>query len=466
MSGAAQEPGDERPEAESAAEGEPDPAELPTPPGPDGLPVLGNVVSLSRDPRGFYDEMATHGDVVSYGVPRLEFVALLHPDQIQRVLLTDHDRFEKYGFEEFGGEFASEGLLLSEGEQWHRQRTAVQNAFTLDRIESYADAMVRYTEEMVDDWDDGAEVALNRAFSRLTLRILGHTLFDVDLDERAEVVDRFARVVNERGEVRNLSTFLPMWVPTPGNRRYNRTLAAFREFVEGLIDERRGRAEEYDDLLSIMLTAEDDEGRGMSEVEVRDQMTTFLFAGHETTALALTYAFLEIAKREDVSDRLDAEHADVLGGEPPGVRDVPELDATDRVVDETLRLYPPAYIFFREAAEDVRLGGYRIPAGTKLSLPPFYVHTDDRWYDDPHEFRPQRWAGDLNERVPDYAYFPFGGGPRHCIGMRFATMELKSVIPTVAQRVDLELLSDPDPSFAWGTTLRPSGDVRVRVHER
>jgi cytochrome P450 len=464
MSDAAQEPGDEQ--SRPVGDAEPDLSELSTPPGPDGLPLVGNLVSLSRDPRGFYDELATYGDVVGYRLPRLEFVALLHPDPIERVLLTDHGSFDKYGFEEFGGEFASEGLLLSEGEQWHRQRTAVQNAFTLDRIERYADAMVRYTEELVESWDDGEEVALNRAFSRLTLRILAHSLFDIDLDERAAVVDRFAQVVNERGDVRNLSTFLPMWVPTPSNRRYDRTLEAFRSFVEGLIDERRGRAGEYDDLLSILLTAEDDEGRGMSETEVRDQMTTFLFAGHETTALALTYAFLEIAKRDDVAGDLDAEYEDVLGGEPPGVRDVPELDATDRVVDETLRLYPPAYIFFREAAEDVELGGYRVPAGTKLSVPPFYVHTDDRWYDDPFEFRPDRWDGDLAEQIPDYAYFPFGGGPRHCIGMRFATMELKSVIPTVAQNVAFDLLSEADPDFAWGTTLRPSEDVRVRVSKR
>ena len=195
-------------------------------------------------------------------------------------------------------------------------------------------------------------------------------------------------------------------------------------------------------------------------------MATFLFAGHETTSLALTYVFLELAKDDAVRERLDAEHEAVLSGRPPGPGDVADLEYTGRVVDEALRLYPPAFIVFREAREDVAVGGYRVPEGTKVSLPQFFVHTDARWYDDPFAFRPERWADGLRDRIPDYAYFPFGGGPRHCIGMRFATMELKTVIPTVARRVDLELRSDPDPEFTWGTTLRPAEDVRVRVRKR
>jgi cytochrome P450 len=453
--------GDEEQATEGAAV-----ADLPTPPGPDGYPVLGNALSLARDPRGFYQEMSEYGDVVGYSIPRLEFVALLHPDHIERVLVTDNERFGKYDFEDFGGEFANEGLLLTEGEQWRRQRTAIQGAFTMDRIQGYADAMARYAEEMAAGWDDGEEIALNRAFSTLTLRILAHSLFDVDLEERAGVVEAFAETLADRGDVQNLSTFLPMWVPTPGNRRYQRRLETFRSFVEDLIEERRGAEDDHDDLLSLLLTAGDDDGAGMSDVEVRDQMTTFLFAGHETTSLALTYAFLELAKRDDVRERLDAEHEAVLGGGRPGLTDLPDLAYTDRVVDETLRLYPPAFIIFREAREDVDIGGHRVPEGTKLSLPQFHVHTDDRWYDDPFQFRPDRWADGLEDRIPDYAYFPFGGGPRHCIGMRFATMELKTVLPAVAQAVDLELLSDPDPAFNWGTTLRPAEDVRVRVQRR
>ena len=442
--------------------------ELPveTPPGPDGVPVIGNALSLVRDPRGFYEEMSEYGDVVSYSVPLLDFCTVLHPDLVEQVLLHEQDAFDKFGFEELGGELASEGLLLTDGEQWRRQRTIVQDAFTLERIQGYGDAMARYADELVAGWEDGDEIALNREFSRLTLRVLTHSLFDLDLADEAAVVTEFADVLNDRGSLDGVSTFVPMWIPTPENRRYKRVLGEFRTFVEGLIDERRGRAAEYDDLLSLLLTAEDETGETMSETEVRDQMVTFLFAGHETTSLALTYTFLELAQRADVRDRLDAEHDAVLDGSTPGLTDLDDLSYTEQVIQESLRLYPPAFILFRTVRDDVELGGYRIPEGTKLTLPQFHIHTDDRWYDDPETFDPDRWTGGFEESLPDYAYFPFGGGPRHCIGMRFAMLELKTVIPTVARQVDFELLSDPDPEFDMATTLRPSEDVRVRVEKR
>jgi cytochrome P450 len=439
---------------------------LEIPPGPDGLPVLGNVRSLVRDPQAFYDEMSEYGDVVSYSVPRLEFCTVLHPELIEQVLVTDHDRFDKWGFEDLGGEFAAEGLLLTDGDQWRRQRTTIQNAFTLDRIQGYGATMARCADEMVAGWDDGEEITLNRAFSELTLGVLTRSLFDMELGADASLVTEFAETLNARGDLDGVSTFLPMWVPTPENRRYKRVLSDFRVFVEELIDERRGQADEYDDLLSLLLTAKDDDGNTMSETEVRDQMVTFLFAGHETTSLALTYTFLELAQHGDVRERLDAEHDAVLDGTAPDLTDLDALTYTEQVIRESLRLYPPAYIIFREAREDVELGGYRIPEGTKLTLPQFHVHTDDRWYDRPERFDPDRWTDGFEDSMPDYAYFPFGGGPRHCIGMRFAMLELETVLPTVAQQVELELLSDPNPEFNMGATLQPDDDVRVRIHDQ
>jgi cytochrome P450 len=443
--------------------------ELPpeTPPGPDGLPLVGNAHSLVRDPEAFFEELSGYGDVVGYSIPRLQFCAVLHPELIERVLLTDVERFGKYGFEDLGGEFASEGLLLTEGEQWRRQREAVQTAFTVDRVGSYADAMTRYADDLVAGWDDGQEVRLDEAFADLTMQVLAHSLFDIDLDgEAAAIVTEFAATLNDRGSLDGLSAFLPTWVPTPENRRYRRILSEFREFVDALIDERRGRVDEYDDVLSILLTAADDEGRTMSDVELRDQMATFLFAGHETTSLALTFAVLQVAAREDVRERLDEEYATVLGGDPPGLEDVTELAYTDRVIQETLRRYPPAFVTFREAREEVELGGYRIPEGTKLTLPQFHVHTDERWYDDPERFDPDRWTDGLEASLPDFAYFPFGGGPRHCIGMRFAMLELRTVLPTVLQRVGFDLLSSPDPDLDMAVTLRPAEPVRARVRKR
>ncbi|WP_254837684.1 cytochrome P450 [Natronomonas marina] len=442
-------------------------AELPseTPPGPDGLPVLGNVRDLVADPRGFYEEMSEYGDVVSYSVPRMDFCTVLHPELVERVLVTDNDAFEKFGFEDLGGDFMSEGLLLAEGEQWQRQRLAAQEAFTPERIRTYGEAMGRYAEEMVDGWTDGDVVELDRAFSRLTLRILSRSLFDLELAADAEVVTEMAAAINDRGDLDGVSTFVPMWVPTPRNRRFRRAASTFEEFVDDLVAERRGSTDAYDDLLASLMAARED-GGDLSEAELRDSMATFLFAGHETTSLALTYLVLLVAQHDDVRDCLDEEYATVLGGRRPAVEDLPDLEYTGRVVDETLRLYPPAYILFRTAREDVELGGYRIPAGTNVTLPQFFVHTDERWYDDPGTFDPDRWTDGFEDSLPEYAYFPFGGGPRHCIGMRFAMQELKTVVPTVLQRVEFELVSDPDPELDMAITLRPSDPVRATVRER
>jgi len=450
------------------AEGRRGPDGLPTetPPGPDGLPVLGNALSLVRDPRAFYEEMSEYGDVVSYSIPRLQFCTVLHPGLVERVLLTDNEAFGKYGFEELGGEFASEGLLLTEGEQWRRQRTTIQNAFTMDRVRGYGDAMVDYTERLVADWEDGEAVRIDEAFSRLTLQVLAHSLFDIDLGTEAALVREFATTANDRGSLDGVSAFLPTWVPTPKNRRYRRVLSEFRAFVEELIDERRGRAEEYDDILSLLLTATDEDGTPMSDVELRDQMATFLFAGHETTSLALTFTLLEVTKRDHVRERLDEEYERVLGGAAPEPTQIPQLAYTDQAVQESLRLYPPAFIIFREAREDVALGGYRIPEGTKVTLPQFHIHTDERWYDDPLRFDPDRWTDGFEEALPDYAYFPFGGGPRHCIGMRFAMLELQTVLPTLLQQVEFDLLSDPDPELDMAVTMRPAEAVRMRVRKR
>ncbi|MFC6730802.1 cytochrome P450, partial [Natronoarchaeum mannanilyticum] len=272
--------------------------------------------------------------------------------------------------------------------------------------------------------------------------------------------------LDERADSRSPGAFLPDWVPTPANRRYRRSMEQFRETVDGLIERRRRAPGEYDDLLAILLDAEDESGRTMSDEEVRDQMITFLFAGHETTSLALTYAFLLLAQHDQVREKLDAEHERVLGGAAPTLADLDDLEYTETVIDEAMRLYPPAYVMFREALEDVEIGGYRVPEGTVVTLPQFRLHVDERFYDDPERFRPERWTDEFEEQLPEYAYFPFGGGPRHCIGMRFAMLELKTVLPTIAQRVDFELLSDPDPDLGAGITLQPDEDVRMRVSKR
>ena len=440
--------------------------DAPLPPGPDGLPLLGNTLSIAGNTFGFYDELAAYGDVVTYTVAGQRFVTLLHPDHVERALLHDFETFRKWSGQEFGIDLAPDGLLFAEGEQWRRQRTSIQGAFTLDRIESYTDAMVEYAGRTVDGWDDGETVAVDRAFSRLTLRILARSLFDLDIGDDEGVVTRTADVLNERADARNLQVFLPQWVPTPLNRRFERAMADMEDLVAELIDERREDPGEYDDLLSLLLTVEDDEGRHLSHEELVDNMVTFLFAGHDTTSLALTYTFLLLSTPPEARERLDREHDAVLGGDPPELDDLDDLAYTEKVIKESLRLYPPAYVLFRQAAADVAVGGYRIPEGTIVTLPQFRLHVDPRFWDEPDAFRPERWTEEMEADLPDYAYFPFGGGPRHCIGMRFAMTELKHLVPTIAQRVDFDLLSDPEPERQASVTLRPAESVEMRVRKR
>lgn len=446
------------------------------PPGPDGMPIVGNTVRIVREPFAFLDDLGSYGDVVRYRNAGNEVTALLHPSHVQRALVEEPDRFERYLFADQGIDFAPEGILFTDRDRWADQRGAIQPAFTMDRIRSYGETMARYAEETADGWTDGDEIAVNRAFSSLTLRILAKTLFDVeaDPDRDDEPIVRAARLINERSDPRSLTMLVPDWLPTPANRRYRRGIAAYRDRVDELIEHRRERVEAGretddrpgDDLLSILLGASGTDGASLSETEVRDNLLTFAFAGHETTSLALTYAVLLLSQHDRVRDRLDEELDEVLDGSRPTLEDVPRLEYVDRVLTEAMRLYPPVYMLFRKATEDAVVGGYEVPAGSIVTLPQYVIHRDDRFYDDPQAFRPDRWTDEFEDQLPEYAYFPFGGGPRHCIGMRFAMLEMKLVLATIARRFEFDLLSDPEPDLAPGATLQPKADVRVRIGER
>ena len=313
---------------------------------------------------------------------------------------------------------------------------------------------------------DGDVVGLTDEFSALALAILAKTLFGVDIREQGSAIRDAAHAVQARSDAGSIQSFLPDWLPTPRNRRFRRATDEFDRTVRGLIGERRRSEDPSDDLLSLLLDVTYDDGTAMDERTVRDQLMTFLFAGHETTSLALSYAVFALAQRPEVADRMRAELADVVGESRPAAADVRRLDYTERILKETLRLYPPAYVLFRQPTRDVVLGGYRVPEGTQLTLPAFRLHTDPRWYDDPETFRPERWTDEMEAGLPDYAYFPFGGGPRHCIGMRFAMLELHLVLATLVQSWEFELVSDPELEFTAAATLQPEEEIRVRVRNR
>jgi cytochrome P450 len=435
------------------------------PPKRTGLPVLGSAVSFGRDPYAFYDDVASHGDVVRFSMGSYDMVGVLHPDAIEEVLVEKFDQFRKP--DAAGGvDVLADGLLLADGEQWQAQRTRLQPMFYRERIETYGETMATYAAAVAEEWaaTEGT-VDLNEATSTYTLQVLGKTLFGVDTDEHRRAIRAGAEAILERSSQNPVSVDLPDWLPTPSNRRYRRGIDQLDRVVDDLIEKTDGDGDSQD-ILSVLVAASAQEEDGPTESEIRSQLMTFLFAGHETSATALTWALYELGRKPAVADRLHSEVDAVLDGATATLADLPELTYTDQVLRETLRRYPPAAAIFREADEDVTVGGYRVPEDTFVVLPQFHVHTDERWWDDPEQFEPARWD-DISEPPgdrPEYSYFPFGGGPRHCIGMRFARMELKLALATIAR--NCRISHDHAVPIDVGSTVHPGETIRATVRRR
>lgn len=434
------------------------------PPGPRGLPVIGNTIDLSRDIFAFFEELRDeYGRVASYEVFGTDACMVAHPDAIQQVLLDDHEAFEKGDVLTRNlADAMGEGLFMTGGDQWQNQRTQVQPAFYRNRLNTYVPKMRATAEETVEQWRDEMVIDVNDRMTETTMDVLGQTLFGVDVTENP-VVSEASDAILARFDTNRFWSFLPDRLPTPTNRRYRRKLDELQTFVDEMAQQRRQQPPENrgDDLLSILVGFL--EASDLTREELRDNMVTFLFAGHETTALGLTYMLLCLAKHPEEQAKLQAE-VDTVCDDSVAAEDLPELEQTERVIDEALRLYPPVYIFFREATRDVELEGYHIPEGTTLVLPQWAVHRDPAWWENPNTFRPDRFAGDTNH--PEYAYFPFGGGPRHCIGMRFARMEMKTVLATILREYTLELASNPNPDLIASTNLKPGEPIEIGLHER
>ena len=320
---------------------------------------------------------------------------------------------------------------------------------------------------MLENWRPGDPRDVHADTMALTLRIAAKVLFDTELErDVAEIGQAFSTVVEEITVRLRRPFAIPDAIPIPGNIRYVRGVRRIDQLVTKIIRERRERGEDRGDLLSMLMLARDDDGQSMSEGQLRDEVITLLLAGHETTALALSWTWYLLAQHPDADAKLAAELRDVLGGRSPTVGDLPQLRFTEQVVTEAMRLYPPAWGFGREALADCEIGGYPIPAGTTIIISPWVSHRDPRYFERPTEFRPERWSGDFARQLPRFAYMPFGGGPRICIGNRFAMMEAVLILATVAQRFRLQWHGTrpvvPQPSI----TLRPKGGVWIKPTPR
>ena len=442
---------------------------LATPPRVPGHPILGNLPAYRDNPLVFGRQVsAEYGDVVDLRILNRHIFLLSSPEHIHQVLVKDADKFHKSPvYRIFLGRALGEGLLTSEGDFWRRQRRLAQPAFHHGRIQSYAETMTEYADAAAARWQGQETLQVNREMARLTLEVVCQTLFSTDIRGQA---DRIGYALTELLDAITESTgapvFLPEWLPTRNNRRIRRGVAELDSVVMPLIEARRRSGEDTGDLLSMLLLARDEDGQGMSDKQVRDEAVTIVLAGHETTANALTWAWVSLAQHPEVEAKLHAELDAVLGGDLPSLEHVRQLTYTDMVMKETMRLYPPIPEFGRQAVEDVQLGDYAVPAGTIIIVPVYAVHHDARWFAEPDAFRPERFSKDAAAALPKFAYLPFSGGPRVCIGNSFAQMESVLLLATLAQRYRLSLAPGQSVTPEATLTLRPKETLTMHLHPR
>ncbi|QGA81887.1 cytochrome P450 [Halomicrobium sp. LC1Hm] len=430
------------------------------PPSPEGYPLVGHTPNYVTDAFGFIEEaVGTVGDcfrVTVLGVGDLYVLA--HPDYIEQALVSERAAFTKGPDFEFA---FGDGIISVTGEAWERQREVLESFFYPARIRSYAEEMVALTTARIERWESGDRISLHEQARALALENLMGTLFDrrlaLDGDERLR---RAANDLNAWFEPSSWA--LPGWVPTPARRRFKRARATLQDEAERLIAERR-EGERGDDLLSALVAAQESDEGTLTDAEIVDQVQTMLFAGHDTTGLAMTYALYHLGRAPELRERFHAELDAVLGDRDPTLSDVSELDVTERIVNEALRLYPPIHTIPRRTTRAVEVGGYRIPAGETVHLSLYAVHRDARYYDEPSAFRPSRWL-ERNPQSAGYAFAPFGAGPRVCLGRRFALLEATLVLATIGRRFEL----DPQSSLSLepAMTTQPAGEVPAIVSER
>jgi len=438
------------------------------PPGPRGYPIIGVMPEIRRDWLGFLEQCARdYGDIVYFRFFNIPICYVNHPGAIESVLITDYANFIKSkDYQSLRGVLGN-GLLTSEGEFWRRQRRLAQPGFHRDRIAGYASTMVAAAERMLGSWQDGETRDVHQEMMKVTLEIAARTLFHAEVAGSARDVGEALEVVMDQYLARvDLAFLIPESWPTPGNLRFRKAVERLDRIIYGIIRERRAAADAGDDLLAMLLAARDDDGQGMTDRQLRDEVMTLLLAGHETTANNLSWTWYLLAQYPDVEARLLAELDAVLGGRHPLVGDLRRLVYTNKVIQESLRLYPPAWGIGREALHDFELGGYRLPAGTNVFMSQWLMHHDARYYDEPQRFRPERWTEEFENRLPRFAYFPFGGGPRVCVGAAFAKMEAVLLLATIAPRFHLSLMSDRPPPLLPSITLRPKEGIKVVLHRR
>jgi cytochrome P450 len=440
-------------------------------PGPRTLWPVGQVVQFRRDPLTLLARVAReYGDVARFNAATQTVYVLNHPDYIRDLLVTHHARFKKGRALQRAKRLLGEGLLTSEADFWRRQRRLAQPAFHKQRINSYAETMVAYAEKTSARWRDGETLDVSAEMMRLTLAVVGKTLFDADVESDAdEVGAALTEVMNLFGYLMLPFSELLEKLPLPPRRRFERARARLDRVIYRIIEERRREGRDRGDLLSTLLHAVDEEGdrTGMTDEQLRDEAMTIFLAGHETTANALAWTWYLLSQNPEAEAKLHVELDGVLQGRPPTVEDYARLRFTEMVVAESMRLYPPAWAVGRLALEDHEVGGYLIPRGSLVLVSQYVMHRDPRYWPEPERFDPERFTPEAKAARPQFAYFPFGGGPRRCIGEGFAWMEAVLILAALARRWRLRLPPGAVVPTEPRITLRPGkGGIPMKAVNR
>jgi cytochrome P450 len=461
-----------------------------TAPGPRSFSPFGNLPAIQRDPLGtFLKGRAEYGDVVRYRGGIWHAYLVSHPDDIKHVLQDNNQNYRKGFSYQVLKPVLGEGLLTNEGDSWLSQRRLAQPAFHRQRIARVSDLMLDSGERMLKRWDDRPDkqqpVEVLGEMSRLTLEIVSRALLGTDVGSQADQVGQAVAELQAHVNYRATHLFsAPEKYPTPRNRRFHRWLRLLDGIVYGIIERQREalspgpspikeRGNQRDGLLSMLLQARDeDTGQGMSDRQLRDEVMTTFLAGHETTANALTWTWYLLSRHPEIEANLHDELDRVLAGRYPAYADLKDLPYCRMVIEESLRLYPPAWAVGRYAVGQDEVGGYGIPAGSQVVMSQYVTHRHPEFWERPERFDPERFTPEKTAGRPRFAYFPFGGGPRMCIGADFAMIEAQLVLAAVAQRYRLRLAPGHKVEPEALVTLRPRHGLvmhlqtRDRLHER
>ncbi len=410
------------------------------------------------------------GDIFRFRMGPLLVHFLHHPDHVRRVFHDNPKNYQRGWQYRILRRLFGDSLLVSEGDFWLRQRRLAQPAFHRQRLAGYANVMVDATARMLSSWcAEGVSeitVEIGREMSRLALAIASRTLFDRDVSHEADSVGKAFAVVSQYLEHRFNRPFttLPLWCPTPGNRRFKEAARTLNELVMDLVRERRSEGRDHGDLLSMLMSARDEEsGASMTDDQLRSEVLTFLMAGHETTATALTWTWYLLATHPAIQQRVRDEVVRVLGDRSPTLADLPQLDATRMVLEESMRLYPPVWAVPRQVVADDDIGGFRVPRGSTVLLCQFVTHRHPDFWEKPDVFNPDRFAPERTATRPKGVYFPFLGGAHQCIGNEFAMLEMRLIVALMLQKFELELLPDQEIRPQASIALRPSGPVQLAL---